>query len=137
MKISLVPPDHINAVWDVVRPMLEPAVAVTNGRFSTYSVYAALQQGRSHLWIAFDEEGVIHGAVTTDIVDYPEKRCLCMAFVGGTRFREWGQALDAMLTRWAKDNACEAIEGQGRPAWDRLVRRYGCRPFATIFEKDV
>lgn len=137
MKVSLVPVEHINDVWDVVRPMLEPAVSVTNGRFSTYSVYNDLQRGDSHLWIAFDDEGNIHGAVTTDIIDYPEKRCLSMTFVGGSKFSEWSHPLNEILENWARDNQCEAIEGQGRPAWNRLVRRFGCKPLATIFERNV
>lgn len=137
MKISLVPPEHINHIWDEVRPKLEPAIARANGRFSSSSVYSAIQRGTDHLWIAFDDEGTIHGAVVTKIAEYPEKRCLLVLFVGGRFMRHWLNDLGDVLNKWARDNQCEAIEGQGRAGWWRALRLHNVRSMGIAFEAGV
>lgn len=135
MKVSLVPFDHIDRVWDVVRPMLEPAVAVSNGRYTTYDLYVALQQQRLHLWIAFGDE--IVGCEVTQVFDYPSKRVLISLFTAGRMFRKWREPLLDILTRWARDNGCSCIEGMGREQWVRLLEPYGVRRMSVNFEMEV
>lgn len=137
MNTTIVPIEYVDRFWDEVRPLLEPAVEVTNGRFSTYDIYVGLQRGHYQLWVSFTEDAVIAGCVVTQVVDYPSKRCLSMLFTAGKNIRAWMSSMDEMLGRWAKDQGCELIEGHGRPAWARLVEKLGCRPLACTFERDV
>ena len=113
MNISLVPQDHIMSIWNSVRGHLEPAVAVSRGRWTMEHLCAALSIGRSQLWIAFDDEK-IHGALTTEITQYPGKKILSMHFLGGEGFDAWYEDLLSQITRYAKDMDCDGIEGVGR-----------------------
>lgn len=117
--------------------MLETAVAVTNGRYSTYDVYVLLQQQRMHLWIAFDGDRVIHGIEVTQIIDYPSKRVLASLFTAGKRLREWREPMMDVLSRWARDNDCDAIEGQGREGWIKMLEPYGVKRGLVNFEKEL
>ena len=136
MKCSLIPFDHVDAVWGRVREMLEPAVAVTNGRYTTYDVYNALQCQAMTLWIAFDQNG-IHGCQVTQVTEYPSKRVLVSVFTAGKMLRAWREPMMDMLLRWAKEHSCEAIEGLGREGWVKLMEPYGCKKMLVMFEKEV
>lgn len=137
MIVTLVPFEHIDRVWDGVKPWLEPAVQVTNGRFTTWDVYTLLQQQRLHLWIALDDDNVIHGIEVTQIIDYPSKRVLASLFTGGQRLRDWREPMMDILIRWARDNQCEAIEGHGRSGWIKMLEPYGVRAGLVHFEKEI
>jgi hypothetical protein len=136
VKVSLVPIEHINAVWERLVPILEPAVAVTNGRYTTYDVYVAAQQSNIQLWIAFEGES-IYGLEVTCVTDYPSKRVLTSMFTGGAKLREWRAEMMDVLVRWAKDNQCTAIEGYGRDGWVKMLEPYGVTKGLVMFEKEV
>lgn len=137
MNVSLVPPEYINDVWDTVKVFLKPAVEVTNGRFMLYDVYSFSQMGRYQLWIAFDDDKQIMGCEVTTVTDYPSKRVLTSLFTGGNDIRSWRNQMIDVITKFAKDQDCEAIEGHGRKGWIKLLEPYGVKRGLTMFEKDI
>lgn len=136
MRVSLVPAAYLDEVWGRVGPMLEPAVAVTHGRYTVADVRDLLLLDQMTLWIAFDDDG-IQGCQVTQIIGYPSKRCLCSLFTAGRRLREWRDPMMELLTRFARDADCTAIEGQGRAAWVKMLEPWGAREIAVLFEKDL
>jgi hypothetical protein len=136
VNVSLVPIEHINAVWDRVQPLLDPAVAVTNGRYTSYDVYVAVQKSTMQLWIAFDNQA-IKGIEVTCVTDYPSKRVLTSMFTGGTNLRHWRNEMMELLVRWAKDNQCEAIEGCGKEGWLKMLEPFGITKGLIMFEKEL
>lgn len=138
MNITIIPIEYVDRFWDEVRPLLEPAVMFTSGRFNIHDVYAGLQRGQYHLWVAFNEDAKnIVGSVVTEIIDYPQKRCLNMHFIGGDSLKSWIAPMNEMLGKWAKDQKCELIEGYGRSGWSRFARKYGFSLSACTFERNA
>ena len=137
MKISLVPVDHIFTIWGEVREYLEPAVATAKGRWTMEHLAAALSTGRQQLWIAFDDESVIHGVLTTEIVQYPAKKCLAMHFLGGRDFDAWYGDLLKQLTRYGKDMDCDGIEGTARFGFWKFLQQDGFEKSAACYEKGM
>lgn len=137
MNVSLVPGDHIDAVWDSVKDFLAPAVKVTNGRYMLYDVYSAVKAGRMQLWIAFDDGREIIGCEVTSITDYPSRRVLTSMFTGGRKIYLWKKDMMSILIQWAEDNLCTAIEGCGRKGWIRMLDAYGVKQSLILFEKDI
>lgn len=135
--VSLVPAAYINHVWDEVKVFLEPAVSVTNGRYTTYDVYNGCQLDHYQLWIAFGNDDKIIGTEVTSISNYPSKRVLTSLFTGGIRIRAWRDKMMEIITRFARDNDCECIEGFGRSGWIKLLEPYGVRQVTVMFEKDI
>lgn len=137
MNVSLVPGDHIDAVWDSVKDFLTPAVKVTNGRYMLYDVYAAIKAERMQLWIAFNDEREVLGCEVTSITDYPSRRVLTSVFTGGRKINLWKNEMMGILVQWAEDNQCTAIEGYGRKGWIRMLDAYGVKQSLILFEKDI
>lgn len=137
MNVSLVPADHVDAVWDSVKGFLIPAVRVTGGRYMLFDVYAATKSGDMQLWIAFDDERDILGCEVTRVTDYPSRRVLTSLFTGGRNIRLWKDPMMGVLVRWAEDNQCTAIEGYGRKGWSKMLDSYGVKQTLILFEKDI
>jgi effector-binding domain-containing protein len=137
VNVSLVPGDHIDAVWDSVKDFLTPAVKVTNGRYMLYDVYAAIKAERMQLWIAFNDEREVLGCEVTSITDYPSRRVLTSVFTGGRKINLWKNEMMGILVQWAEDNQCTAIEGYGRKGWIRMLDAYGVKQSLILFEKDI
>jgi hypothetical protein len=136
MNISLVPQDHVISIWNEVRDHLEPAVAVSKGRWTMEHLCAALSMGRSQLWIAFDDQK-IRGALTTEVTQYPGKKLLSMHFLGGNDFDAWYEDLLSQITRYAKDMDCDGIEGVGRFGFWKWLERNGFEKSSAFYEKGM
>jgi hypothetical protein len=88
MRVSLVPPEHVDGCWESVKVYLERAAEYTHGRYTVEDIYDCLKEYEHQLWIAFDEEGV-KGAVVTYFSHYPRKKYLVMSFCGGEKLDQW------------------------------------------------
>lgn len=136
MQVTLLPIPGLALLRHAIEPMLEPACAVTHGRYTTADVFRLCEAGKMLMWIAF-EQGVIHGCQVTQVIEYPSKRVLCSLFTAGRRLREWREPMMDLLQRYARDAQCAAIEGQGREGWVKMLEPWGARPMAILFEKEL
>ena len=59
--IALIPPNYIQTLWDDVEELLAPAIARSRGRWDMQSLYESVRNLEQHLWVAFNDEGVIEG----------------------------------------------------------------------------
>lgn len=115
-------PDTVPAFWPIVTPLIARALEHADGRYALEDVLAALLARDMQLWIAIDTRSMaIEAACVTEIVAYPrEKRC-GLVFCAGRRSERWLRHLDE-IGDWAREQGCEALELQGRPGWERLLR---------------
>tara|TARA_R110002020_G_scaffold4496_2_gene19569 strand:+ start:2262 stop:2735 length:474 start_codon:yes stop_codon:yes gene_type:complete len=135
--VALVPPDHTSQVWKDVRGMLEPAVDQSGGRWTMEHLLAALITGQHHLWIVFDDEKTIHGAMTTQMVTYPNSIMLAFQFVGGKDFESWGLDMFEIVRKWGKDNKCDGMEGIGRFGFWKWLKKdeYAFKKAYCVYER--
>jgi hypothetical protein len=94
--------------------------------------YSALDE----VSIAFDEE-TFKGAVVTNIMNYPQKKILCMQFCGGEELKLWKQPMLDLLKRFARDLGCEGIESTGRPGWAKIFENDGYKATWVTYELPI
>ena len=136
MKTTLVPPEHAFDVWPEVRGYLEQAVDIANGRWTMEHLLAVICNGRSQLWIAYDEDR-IWGAVTTEITNYPGKKFLSMHFLGGLNFDLWYPKKKKNITNYAKQSGCQGIEGVARFGFWKFLKEDGFTKSSAFYEKGI
>ena len=132
-QISLVPSDRIMNAWSHVEHFMEMAADATNGRYAALDILDALLNLNHDLWIVFDEES-IKGALVTAIKQYPNKRYLELAFIGGENGHSWKDQMLDIMRRWARDNSCDGIESCARLGWAKIFKDDGYRPMWQVFE---
>lgn len=133
VQVSLVPQEHVHAVWDQVSGYLKEATDLTNDRYEIDDVLDLILQYGYMLWIAFDGDG-IKGAVVTFIQEYPRKRYLYLMFCGGVEGMTWKAEMLRILQRFAKDSHCDGLEATGRLGWSKIFREDGLKSQWQVFE---
>ena len=133
IQISIVPSDRIMDAWALVEPYMELAADATNGRYTPSDILDALLNMNHDLWVVFDDIGV-KGALVTAIKQYPSKRYLELAFIGGDNGHAWKDQMLSILRRWAYDNSCDGIESCARLGWAKIFKDDGYRPMWQVFE---
>ena len=118
-----VPAAAIEPIWSRVAPILQRACARSDGRYAVEDIHAALACGDMQLWIAIDPSQVneIEAACATEIVNYPRERRCGLVFCAGQHPERWLHHLQT-IGDWAREQGCVAMEMQGRPGWERLLR---------------
>jgi hypothetical protein len=136
IKCLAVPREHLEAVWPIVRPMLEKAVKTAAGKMDIDDVLAGAQGGLYVVWlILVDGEAI--ASVTTRIIDYPKCKAMALDWVGGTRMKEWFGPSMRVMKDHAIRNGCAHMEGYGREAWMRWIGKEGWRPDYVTFKMEL
>lgn len=133
--IALVPQERVREAWSKARPHLQSAIDRSHGRWTSDYVLASLVLSEQELWIVIDAKGAVRGAVTTQVVSYPEKKMLAIHFLGGENFDEWYQCLLDVMTKYAKDSDCDAIECVARGGFWKWFQRDGFEKTSVFYEK--
>jgi hypothetical protein len=136
MEVSLVPTEYVDTCWNKVEGFIAKAAKYTYGRYTTGNIYDIVKEGDYQLWVAFDGE-TFKGAVVTNIMNYPQKKILCMQFCGGEELKLWKQPMLDLLKRFARDLGCEGIESTGRPGWAKIFENDGYKATWVTYELPI
>ena len=82
------------------------------------------------------DEKVI-AAITTRIIEYPSKKAMAMDWIGGKRMMEWLPIAMEKLTSFAKDCGCSHLEGYGRKAWSKILKKYNWEPEYIAYRMEI
>lgn len=132
---GIVPRAHLEALWPVVAPLLQPAIDRTDGRISADTVRQSLESTHT-LWIISDGDHIA-AAMTTRVAEYPLKKMLVVECIGGSQLKQWQPVAIKALTGYAKDNALNGIEMYGRPGWAKSLSAYGWRQTMVLCEVNI
>lgn len=125
MQVSLVPSEYVDQCWPNVKDYLAGAAEYTYGRYTVDDILDCIKEYGFLLWVAFDDDGVIKGAVVTDVAQYPRKKYLVMTFCGGVELEKWKDQMLSILQKWAFDTHCDGIEATARPGWAKIFKTDG------------
>ena len=137
MRISLVPSKAVRHVWKDVEKVLKKSVATAQGKSETIDVLAGILTDIYVLWVVMDEEDSIIAAFTTRLLVYPQRKALALDFVGGTRMKEWNDQLIDTMRKYANELGCSHLEGYGRKAWGRSLKKYGFYPEYIAYRMEL
>ena len=136
MEVSMVPAEYVNTCWEKIEPFVEKAAEYTYGRYSASNLYDMVKDGDHQLWVAYDGDD-FKGIVLTNVMNYPQRRVLCMGFCGGIELKGWKTPMLDLLKRYAKDMGCDSIEAFGRPGWANVFKNDGYQTKWITFELPI
>lgn len=136
IRISPIRPELIDVIWPAVENLLEPSVDTSKGKFEIADVRDDILSGSLVLWMVWQENKPV-AFYTTRIVQYPQRLAMAMDWVGGKNIQSWmHKALDEMEAH-ARNNGCQHLEGFGRLAWGRLLKRRGWEPEYVAYRMEL
>ena len=131
------PSEAVRHVWKDVEKVLKKSVATAQGKSETIDVLAGILTGIYVLWVVMDDDDSIVAAFTTRLLIYPQRKALVLDFVGGTRMNEWNDQLIDTMRKYANELGCSHLEGYGRKAWGRALKKYGFYPEYIAYRMEL
>jgi len=139
MICTAVPREAVDIVWGDVSSMLNKAIETSGGKYHIDDIYQHLAEGYYNLWLIIDEgkEEKVIAAITTRIIQYPSRKAMAMDWIGGKRMMEWLPIAMEKLTSFAKDCDCNHLEGYGRKAWSKVLKKYNWEPEYIAYRMEI
>ena len=108
--------------WKRCGPFLERAL----GAWTLEAVEQEIRAGRAQFW------PMDHSAVVTQIHTYPRGKVLRIWLAGG----QWDELAHYLPSAdaYARAQGCVAVEVEGRPGWERLLKGYEKRRVVLVKE---
>lgn len=132
----MVPAEYLDTCWEKIEPFAKKAAKYTHGRFKAEDLYEMVLDGGHQLWVAY-EGPEFKGMVVTNIMNYPQRRLLCLGFCGGKELKSWKAPMLTLLRGFAKDMGCDSIEAYGRPGWANVFKNDGYQEKWVTFELPI
>lgn len=136
MKVSAVPKETVRYIWKDVERVLKKSVDTATGKVNLIDVLHGILNDTYVLWVVFDGEEVI-AAITTRIIQYPQRRSMALDWVGGSKMKEWQDMAIEKITDFAMLNNCQHLEGYGRKAWGRALKKHGFYPEYIAYRMEI
>ena len=73
--LHLVNPDMVQDIWPVARPLVEKALAHSEGQMLSSDALRMILNNKQQLWVGFEQESIFT-AVVTEVINYPRHKIL-------------------------------------------------------------
>lgn len=132
IRLQYVPTEFCAKTWPQVEKYIEEARKHGYGDYTIDQIKLLVNMGQWLLVVAVDEQGVIHGALTTSFINYPNDRVAFVTSIGGKLIssKETFKQLSDLL----KAQGATKIQGMARESIARLWRRYGFEERSRLVE---
>jgi len=116
--------------------LLTPAIEESAGRWKPEYVFAAIIGGSQTLWVILDADDIV-AAFTTEICNYPERRMICIHYLGGQGFDDWYPDMLREVTEYGRAAGCDGIECNARFGFWKWFKHDGFQKKSCFYEKKI
>lgn len=137
IHVELIHPDLALKHWGEIYPLLDLAVAESNGEISEDSLKEAINLGHALVVAVYDDLELL-AAIALEVITFSTgKKVLNIQLAGGTGMDLWYHQVDECCRLIAKSRDCQEIYIVGRKGWQRQLKQIGYQPIHTILKKEV
>lgn len=134
-NIRGIPANLVNRFWPLAEPYIKRALDHAAGEFRPLDLRDYCKDRTVQLWLVSENERVI-AAITTEIINYPRKRHCRIVTLGGTKAPEWTELADIIISEWAKDQGCQAMEAYVRKGYVPVLAGHGYKhKYSAVFKE--
>ena len=122
-KVHQVPQHRVQQTWDAVEDYIASALKYSGGEYTIEQARLLTGLGAWKLFIAVDDENVVHGACTVQFNPMPNDMVAFVTAIGGKYISDkdiWGR-----LVKLFKDNGATEVQGAVREASARWLKHLG------------
>ena len=135
-QLLLVSPDMLHTVWPATIPLLMEGKKYWEDYSTIESIYAAVNEGKTQLWLMNDDEEFML-AMITEILKWPNHLELKIMWIGGRELNSAIQQFLDYMELWAARQGISKVKLSGRKAWTRKLLPFGYRVTEYVMEKDI
>ena len=124
VEVIAVSAEKVPEFWPLAHEYIWPAFERFPGEATYEDITKRLLEGNMVLWIAWNGEEILGGAITA-LENYPSgMRAVRGIALGGKQFESWQQPLDDILEQFGKSWGAQRIEFYGRKGWEKRLPNY-------------
>ena len=123
--ISGIMSEQIDDVWSDCEKYIELGNNKSQEEMSVQDIYENCKDKDMQLWIVFNEDKDIEAVLTTQVIDYPQKRVCRIVTLGGLNMDDWTDMVLATLEEWAEEQACHSMETVCRKGFIKKLKGFG------------
>lgn len=123
-QVRGIPANLIDRFWPFAEPYIKRALDRAAGEFLAEDLKHFCKDREVQLWLVSEGERII-AAITTEIVNYPRRKHCRIITLAGSKAPEWTGLLDIILSEWAKQQGCQALEAYVRKGYVPVLAEYG------------
>jgi hypothetical protein len=133
VKLICVPPWQAHEFLQLAYRHIEAAIERV-GLSDLHVTVSDVLSGRSLLWLAVEDHGLVLGAGVTAIEQAPNGK-VCVIVAWGSDEQSRCDPLLSTIEQFARDEGCVAVRLYGRTGWQRRLADY--RVKAVIMERSL
>jgi hypothetical protein len=119
-QVQRVSPEFIYDVWDKVVGYFSEAIEIGNGDCTIDQLKVLVIKGFQTLLISVND-GVINGAMTIEMINYPNARVAFITAMGGEHIVD--EETFSQVEHWAISQGATKVQALASPAHARLYRQ--------------
>ncbi len=135
-NVTGIPPWDLQMVWPQVGELLAGAVARNYGEMTLQDVVNRILQQKYHLWVAFNEEGLIQAAAVVEVRQKNRLRVGHYVLVAGWNITKW-MGCDELIVEWAKEQGCDFMQAFTRPGVTKKAKALGYKHMYDVIGKPI
>jgi len=135
LSVKHIPLSHCAQAWPLVERYIAQAHNYGNEDYTLEQAQMYVNTGSWALFVALDEDGVIHGAGTVTFINDPLHRTAFFTTIGGRLISN--EDTFSQLKVLLKNMGATRIQGAVRDSVARWLRRYGFNKQYTVVKTDI
>jgi hypothetical protein len=134
-QMQIVHPNHIHQIWDKIEVFFDRAMLTGPDDYNVDQLKMLLTEGRQTLFV-FVEDGNIIGALSAEVINYPNNRVVHTSAVGGKDI--FDENTINQYEDWARSQGATKIRAYAKDAQARLYRmKMGFNIVTHVVEKKI
>lgn len=135
-RIRGIPANLVDRFWPLCEAYIKRALDHTLGEYSPQNIREYCKDRVLQLWLVSEGDRIV-AAVTTEIINYPNRKHCRVVTLGGSKAVEWTELLVATLSEWAKEQGCEVLEANVRKGFVPVLAGYGFKHLYSAVYKPI
>lgn len=138
LRITLIPPDWIDGLWDQLLPYMEETVKRSRGRTTLEDLRSFIHTGYLNVWAVYDADtSKVYGHFMTEVKQYPQMKMLVVQYAAMQphHMLQIEDQMQELAESFAKDAGCSGIEFVGRPGWKKYATKHGYTAQSVTYQK--
>ena len=127
--------DWLDLYWPVVEPWIVSAVRDAGSLWTAADCRQMLNDRKLQMWVAWATPDNPSVVVLTEVYDTAAGLTCAIPVVGGSDLAACLEDGLAVIERWAREQGCVRLRGEGRAGWERVLKPHGWRVVTTQVEK--
>ncbi|WP_072389518.1 hypothetical protein [Hyphomicrobium sp. CS1BSMeth3] len=126
--------ENLDLYWPHIRGWIHEALVTNANAHTAADIYREIRDRKMQLWAIWARNDRPTGVLITEVYETAAGRTCAIPIVGAEMMEQSLPVLK-IIEKWAREQGCVRLRGEGRAGWERALKPLGWRKITTQVEK--